>query len=434
MIANLIKKNKISIVVIILLFMAKFLGFIKNIFMAKYYGTTIISDAYQMAVSIPIIIFGIALYSYQAFTKGYYESEKTNKGIDYISSFITFMSMIILIITLIMMIFPSQIVKIFAPGFNDEQILYTLSLIRPIIIGTAFLAVSNILAEFLRCKGSYIVSQLSYLIINIIEILTIFLAFYFDYKWLSYGYLIANFVYLIFLLLYCTKNEFKCKFYMSKVEVKKFGKILIPIFISSIITDINSMIDKMFASTFDSGAISTFGYATNIRTVFLIIAAGYLTVLYPKISKEIVENRYNDFNKSINKSFLILFFMYAIITMFTLFFSEQIVKIVYFRGAFDDKSLYMTTQCLRMYIIGIVGISIRDLFIKAIYCLDKGKFVLFISVLSVITNFVLNIFLSKKIGYAGLPLATSLSVCLIVPILFMFYKHTINKKLEGVKK
>ena len=63
---NILKKHKVAILVIILLFAAKFLGFIKNIFMAQYYGTTIISDAYQMATSIPMVVLGIILYSYQA--------------------------------------------------------------------------------------------------------------------------------------------------------------------------------------------------------------------------------------------------------------------------------------------------------------------------------------------------------------------------------
>ena len=88
-----INTYKTTIFVISLLFIAKFLGFIKNIFLAKYYGTTIIADSYQMAISITTIVVGIVLYSYQAFTKGYYISEKKNETNEYTSTFLNFILM-----------------------------------------------------------------------------------------------------------------------------------------------------------------------------------------------------------------------------------------------------------------------------------------------------------------------------------------------------
>ena len=77
-----------------------------------------------------------------------------------------------------------------------------------------------------------------------------------------------------------------------------------------------------------------------------------------------------------------------------------------------------------------MGISIRDLYIKALYCMEKGKFVIVISAISVITNIVLNIIFFEKIGYAGLPFATSLSVWIIIPIIIGYYKGSVRKQEE----
>ena len=157
---NYIKKNKVTIKVIILLFIAKFLGFIKNIFLAKFYGTTIISDSYQMALSIAMIIIGIVLYSYQAFTKGFFISSKENRESQYTSSFINFISIILLLLVCIFILNPNLIIHLFSPVFNELQVSYTRELMLPIIIGTCFLVISNILSEYLRCKESYIIPQL----------------------------------------------------------------------------------------------------------------------------------------------------------------------------------------------------------------------------------------------------------------------------------
>lgn len=433
---NRIKKHKIAIVVIILLFLAKFLGFIKNVFMAKYYGITFISDAYQMAVSIPMIVLGIVLYSYQAFTKGYFISENNNRTRQYVSTFINFILLLLLIISIILLLFSKEITNLFAPGFNEKQLIYTLKFLKPIIIGTFFLAIANVLSEYLRCKNSFVIAQFAYLIINIIEIFTILVAYKFNYMWLSYGYLIANLTYFIILVFVCKIKKIKYSIIIfEKKEIKIFIKILIPIFISSIITDVNSLVDKIFASKFETGIVSTLSYATNIKTVFLIIAAGYLTVLFPKMSKKFVEKKYFEFNQSIKEGLMIILLIYVPLTFATIILSKNIVSLVYFRGAFDIDALNRTSTCLIMYVVGIAGISIRDLYIKSLYCMEKGNAVIIISVVSVIFNIFLNYLLSSILGYIGLPLATSLSVWIILPLLIIIYnkniKHYLNIDKNG---
>lgn len=423
-------KNKIAVVVVCLLLLAKFLGFIKNVFMAKYYGTSSISDAYQMALSIPTIVTGIVLYSYQAFTKGYFESEKIERADKYFSSFINFVLLILILITLLLFVFSNQIIYIFAPGFNVEQINYTRGLLFPMIIGTFFLAIANVLSEYLRCKKSYISSQISYLVINTIEILTIFIAFHTNYKWLSYGYLIANFTYFIILVILSYLKGLRYKLILSKIDINLFIKILLPVFLSSIITDVNTMVDKIFASKFGEGIVSTLSYATNIKTVFLIVAAGYLTVLYPNISKLVVEKKYVHFNEKIKNGFKTMIFIYIPLTVIIFLFSSSIIRIVYYRGSFDNEALLNTSSCMIMYGIGIAGICLRDLYIKALYCLNKGKIVTFVSFVSVLLNILLNVILSNKFGYVGLPLATSLSVWLVVPLLFVYYKNYYKKNIS----
>ena len=272
---------------------------------------------------------------------------------------------------------------------------------------------------------------MAYLTINVIEIMTIFLAFYIDYNWLSYGYLLANLTYFVILLFICAKKNLKYYLILKQEEFKLFSKILIPIFLSSIITDINSMIDKIFASHSGTGIVSTLSYATNIKTVTLIIASGFLTVLFPKISKKSVESDFKEFKRIVKKSFFIIIGIYLPITILFIVFSRDIVKCVYYRGAFDTDALSRTALCLKMYIIGIMGISIRDLYVKALYCLEEGSFVTIISVISVGANILLNIFLYTKIGYVGLPLATSLAVWIINPLLIYYYRKCINKRIQN---
>lgn len=423
-------EHKVAVIVIILLFLAKFLGFVKNMFMAKYYGTSVVSDAYQMAVSIPNIILGITLFSYQAFAKGYFLSAKEDRTNKYVNSFINFILIIEMILFFAIMLFGHDFIKILAPGFNTEQFMYTKKLMIPIVIGTLFLGIANIFAEYLRCKDVYVLPQIAFLTINIIEILAIFLAFYKNVNWLSYGFLIANFIYCIILMIIAIKKKFRYKLYFSFEDIKKIKNILLPVFFSSIVYDISVMVDKIFASNYDVGTVSILNYAANMQSVFLIIAAGFITVIYPKLAKNVADHEYDVFSNKISNSRKILIIIHVPIIIFLIFFSKDITKMVYYRGAFEIEALIGTSKAFILYSLGIIAIAIRDLYIKSLYFLNKGKTVILISLLSVLLNIIFNFILSKVMGYTGLALATSLSNWIILPILIYIYNKTIKKYKE----
>lgn len=426
----LIKNHKTTITVITLIFGAKFLGFIKNVVLAKYYGTSAISDAYQMAISIPTITTGVLLYSHQAFTKGYFIS-KNNKDADkYTSSFVTFILLATAILCLATLVFKKHIIELFAPGFDEEKIWLVESLMTPIAVGVAMQVIANVLMEYLRANKSFIAPQASFLLVNIVETATIALAFWFNIQWLAYGYLLANFIFLAIITLLCYKKGFRYSFMLNKKHILLFKKILIPVLLSSIIVEVNAAIDKAFASNFETGVVSAISYSTNIRSVLLIIAAGILTVLFPKISKLSAEKQIENLRNTVKKAAKVIFAIYVPMTAMSILFAESVVKIVYLRGEFNDDSLISTTNCLVMYSFGLLGICIRDLLVKALYSLEKGKTIICISVMSVTLNIILNIIITKIIGYSGLPLATSISATVsVLPLYYQYRKAVLTSKI-----
>lgn len=425
-ILGIVRNNKSTVFVIILLFANKFLGFIKNVIMAKYYGTNPISDAYHMATSISTITIGITLYSYQAFTKGFFISQKKNEENEYASSFVNFVLIMSLILLIIILFFSKSIVGLFAPGFDEVQSSYTESLLVPILFGTTITIIINILSEYLRCKKTFVIPQFFPLLLNIVEIAAIYLAVRYNYMWLAYGFLIANAICLVALVILSTRRGFRYKFSLSKRHVNIFKKVFIPVLISSLIVDVNFMVDKMFASSFETGTVSMLSYAINIRSVLLIIAAGILTVLFPKISKISSDNQIEKLQIKIKRILKIILLIYIPLTIIMLIAARPLVGIVYSRGEFGEESVIRTSLYLSMYIIGIAGISVRDLYIKALYCLEKGKYVTFISIASVLINVILNFVLSNIMGPSGLALATSLSAIIATVPLYFYYLRTVH--------
>ena len=98
------------------------------------------------------------------------------------------------------------------------------------------------------------------------------------------------------------------------------------------------------------------------------------------------------------------------------------------RGNFDETSLTMTSLAFQMYLVGVFAICLREVFLRCLYSLKNNKTVIYITMINVILNVILNTIFIKKFQYYGLALATSLSNVIVLPI--YFYKLNKEKMLD----
>jgi putative peptidoglycan lipid II flippase len=86
-----------------------------------------------------------------------------------------------------------------------------------------------------------------------------------------------------------------------------------------------------------------------------------------------------------------------------------IVLVIFERGEFTRSDTLATALVLQFYAIGLVGYSIVRIISPAFYALHKSRIPIAASVTSVIINIGLNWWLVRVMGYAGLPLGTSIA-------------------------
>ena len=122
---------------------------------------------------------------------------------------------------------------------------------------------------------------------------------------------------------------------------------------------------------------------------------------------------------------------FSIPSMITLiFFSEFIISGLFERGSFDQESSKSVALALTMYSIGLPFVMIIKCFQSIFIAKGKMKKILYISILQLITNFMLSIILMKFLSHGGIALATSMSTI----ISFMIYLLYIIKKEKLIFK
>jgi len=93
------------------------------------------------------------------------------------------------------------------------------------------------------------------------------------------------------------------------------------------------------------------------------------------------------------------------------FYHQQIISLVYERGAFTDKSTSMTALAFLGYSFAVLGYACQEIFNRVYYALRKFKIPMYVSVFCISLKLVLDLLLYRTAGIVGISLSTA--VCLL---------------------
>ena len=86
-------------------------------------------------------------------------------------------------------------------------------------------------------------------------------------------------------------RDYKYQFSLTfPINISKILHLSLPVFLGIAIYDINTMLDRSFASTLSIGNVSQLTYANKIETLLIsIFVSAITTVVYPEISHKVAE-------------------------------------------------------------------------------------------------------------------------------------------------
>lgn len=415
--------NSTFLILLLLTILSKGFGFFRETILAYYFGTSGIVDIFILSTAIPSVIFGclnaISVSIVPIYTRAELKGEVyANHVLNNIISWVLILSGMIILVS--ESILPG-IISIMFPTLSEYYMGKLTVFTRFTILTVAFNPITQILLSYLRIKNKFSMAAFIELFISIVQILFIILAGLNKYSlFLAIGYLCSHIVCTIFsvLLTKVIGLKFKLDFNYTN-NIQDAILTMIPIFISTIIVQLNALIDKIFASHLTQGAISALGYSNTVKNlIYSLFPTILITIYYPKISRLIAHEKWK---KCIEKMNIYIHFL-IIITLpciiFSMYHSDEIISVIYKRGAFDEQSCLMTSGAFAMYCIGLLPISIREIILRYYYSLKQGSIIVLLSLSSILLNIALNFCLIDVFSYKGLALATSLSAILTLPLYF----------------
>ncbi len=420
---------------------SRILGYVRDLLVARFLGAGLISDAFFVSFKLPnlfrrLFAEGSLNSAFIPVVSGIQSKFGKKKSDEFFSTIFSLLLSFLFILLIICEIFMPVIIKLIAPGFNEnpEKLLLSVDLARLTFPFVVFVCLTSLVGGYLNTLGKFAAMAVTPIILNLTMIFT--LIFFFSNenqihlaKYLSFSISLAGLLQIIWILIHLRNSDSSLNLKLPKIkflkkpspEIKKFFILLSPAIIGNGAYQLNLLIDMILASTLPDGSISFLYYADRVNQLPLgVLGIAISTALLPILSKQVKQNKKKEANESISKAIKFGIF-FAIPAFFgILFLSDEIIKLLFFRGEFDISDVSLTAKALVALSFGLPAFILIKILVVPFFANENTKTPIRISLFCMIINLTLNLILIGKFLHVGLAIATSISAWVNVAILSYF--------------
>lgn len=428
------KATRAVLLVSILTFGSKLLGFLREALMASKFGSQGYTDVFFMALSTITLFSTIITQSIGTTLIPVLSEVEAKEGKEakreHLTNFLNMIGLTSLAILIVAWIFTPILTSMIAPGFHDEKLKLAITLTRIGLPSLFFSGIAGVFTGYLQSEGYFVESALSMSVRNIVIIIFLmFFAQHYDLKVLMFINVLASFVALLPLLRPLRASGYRYSKYLDIHDqyMKKVIYLIPPVLVSVSVEDFNKLFDTSLASRLPQGSISALNYATRLETITTsIFVTAIVTVIFPMLSDAALKDDKSELHQVIRTGLNTILMITIPATVGMVVLAHPIVKLAFERGAFTPDATIMTAGALTFYSLGIIGGSIKHFVNRIFYSLHDTKTPVLISVLMLGFNILLSLWLIGPMQHRGLALGTSIASVLTAGIFLYLLRRKIG--------
>lgn len=428
---NKIVKNVCSVAGLIVF--AKLLGFLKQMTSAALFGASLETDLISLSQdSMLDIQYLLAQVLLTAFTSVYIylQDDSEEKKNRFVSDTLKLFTLISASIVVILMIAAPLIARIIAPTYSPEvswKLTRYLRLLYPLLI---LLTYSAIFQAMLNANRRFIPGEMVSVNQSIIFILVVPLI---CGRFHEKSMIIVFFVYtcwnLIFLFIQSKKYWHFYKEISSGPMLKELLRMSGPLLLGYSMIYINQQVDKILASGLGAGAVTSLGYGAVLHNLVCTFIGSFGSILLTYVTAAIAKGHHKEAASLAMNATKLQLLVFLPISIVTVVCAEDIVSIVFGRGAFGSDAIRETARCLQGYALAFVPLVLKDVFSRYLYGCQDTRSPMINSSIGILVNIALSILMSRYWGVFGITAASSVSV-LICGALNYWLAYKVNRELH----
>jgi putative peptidoglycan lipid II flippase len=192
-------------------------------------------------------------------------------------------------------------------------------------------------------------------------------------------------------------------------------------------TQVNVFVNTWLATGEGTGAVSWLGYAFRLMYLPLgIFGVSIATASLPGIARRAANKDLDGLRDNVSSGLAMMLTLNVPATIGLIVLAHPIVALLFERGQFTAADTAATAGALMAYAVGLTGYSVVKIASPTFYALGQSRTPVLVSVLSVLTNAALNLWLVQLYGYRGLALGTSITALLNAGLLLVLLRRRLG--------
>ena len=430
--------------VMVLFIASRALGLLREIVIARQFGTTAEMDAYLAAFRLPDFLFyvvaGGALGSafIPVFT-GYLTRQDMPGAWQLASAVINWVLLILSALGGLAAIFAPWLAQTFFADFTPAQQALTAELMRWMLISTVIFGVSGVLMGILNAHQHFFLPALAPIIYNVMIILAAwFLGPTWGVRGLTMGVVVGAAGHLLVQIpgLVQQRMHYGPALAWRDSSLREVGRLMAPRVLGLAAVQINFVVNAVLAARLTPGSLTALNYGWIMMLLPQgIVAQSVATALFPTLATLAATGERAEMRHVFGVTLRNLLFLTLPASVGLIIWGEPIIRLVFQRGAFDATSTQAVAWALGFFAVGLVGHSVVEIVTRAFYALKNTKTPVLVAVAAMGVNIGLSIALMslfEQLGWpphGGLALANSIAVILEMTALLMLLRPQMDGRL-----
>lgn len=408
---------------------SRVLGFVRDICIAAFMGTSAMTDAFFVAFKLPN--FMRHLFAEGAFNSAFvplYASTLVADGKPaaqrLAAEAFAVLTVVLLLLTVTAEIFMPQLMLVLAPGFDDdpEKFALAVALTRITFPYIVFISLVCLYGGILNSIDKFIAAAAAPILLNIALIVSVlFLRHLFPSPAhaLAWGVFAAGVLQCAWMVLFCRKAGFLPPLVWPKLtaNVRRLLFLIAPAALGAGVAQVNLMVNMIIASGVPEG-VSYLYYADRINQLPLgVIGVGVGTALLPMLSRQLRENDPVRARHTQNRAIELVMLLGLPAAAAILAISQPLIATLFEHGAFTPDATAATYPALMAYGIGLPAFVLVKVLAPGFFANHDTRTPFIIASVCVVLNIALSLALVGPMAHIGLALATSASGWLNVALM-----------------
>jgi putative peptidoglycan lipid II flippase len=335
------------------------------------------------------------------------------------------------------MVFSNSLVAILAPGFDADKAALTAHLTRIMFPFILLVSLAALVMGMLNAKNVFGMPAMASSFFNVGSIVGgVTLGYWIDphFGWrallgLAFATVLGGGLQLIVQLPSLARLGYRFRPDLSWRDpgVKAILLLMGPAVIAASTTQFNVLVNSVFASGLEDGAIFWLAAAFRLMQLPLgLFGVALGTVTLPLLSRLVVANRMDTFRTELSRAMRLAFLLTIPSTIGLMMLAEPIISLLYQHGKFNAYQAAQTAGALRFYAIGLAGYAALKVLVNAFYALERRKTPMLVSFLAVALNLLLNWIFTARWGHRGLAFSTGCVATFNFLILYALMQHQLR--------